>query len=145
MSAGSCDPMFIPAVKANDSQHSAAVVLLRALHNKYSELDDFDADVVRRIIHEFNESNEYPTAFSILNEIKKILAHYQGCVLSNELDDIACSMGHEIVRLSLIHCEYNPIELIRAQVKGKVAKNNSASKWWTSKDSLRDIGFGIKM
>lgn len=49
---------------------------------KCSELDDFDADVVRRIIHEFYQRNEYPTAFSILSEIKKKLPHYEGCVRS---------------------------------------------------------------
>jgi len=49
---------------------------------KYSELDDFDADVVRRIVHEFYQRNEYPTAFSILSEIKKKLPHYEGCVRS---------------------------------------------------------------
>lgn len=49
---------------------------------KCSELDDFDADVVRRIVHEFYERNEYPTAFSILSEIKKKLPHYEGCVRS---------------------------------------------------------------
>jgi len=38
---------------------------------KCSELDDFDADVARRIVHEFYERKEYPTAFSILSEIKK--------------------------------------------------------------------------
>lgn len=31
MSAGPRDPLFIPAFMANDSQHSAAVVLLRAI------------------------------------------------------------------------------------------------------------------
>jgi len=38
---------------------------------KCSELDDFDADVVRRIIHEFYQRNENLTAFSILSKIKK--------------------------------------------------------------------------
>jgi len=45
-----------------------------------------------------------------------------------ELDEIASSMGHEVVRLPPYHCQYNPIELIWAQVKGKVATNNSTFK-----------------
>ncbi|KAE9521640.1 hypothetical protein AGLY_017936 [Aphis glycines] len=49
---------------------------------KCSELDDFDADVVRWIIHEFHQRNEYPTAFSILSEIKKKLPYFEGCVRS---------------------------------------------------------------
>ncbi|XP_025200882.1 uncharacterized protein LOC112598574 [Melanaphis sacchari] len=45
-----------------------------------------------------------------------------------ELDEIALSMGHEVVRLPLYHCQYNPIELIWAQVKGKVAEQNTSFK-----------------
>jgi transposase len=41
-----------------------------------------------------------------------------------ELDELAASMGHKIVRLPPYHCQYNPIELIWAQVKGKVADRN---------------------
>lgn len=29
-----------------------------------------------------------------------------------ELDEIALSMGHEVIRLPPYHCQYNPIELI---------------------------------
>jgi hypothetical protein len=34
-------------------------------------------------------------------------------------------MGHEVIRLPPYHCQYNPIELIWAQVKAEVAKNNT--------------------
>lgn len=37
-------------------------------------------------------------------------------------------MGHEVVRLPPYHCEYNPIELIWAQVKGQVAAKNFTFK-----------------
>jgi len=33
-----------------------------------------------------------------------------------ELDEIALQIGHEVVRLPPYHCQYNPIELIWAQV-----------------------------
>jgi len=33
-------------------------------------------------------------------------------------------MGHEVVRLPSYHCQYNPIEMIWAQIKGEVAKKN---------------------
>jgi transposase len=39
-----------------------------------------------------------------------------------KLDAVALKMGHEVVRLPPYHCQYNPIELIWAQVKGEVAK-----------------------
>lgn len=45
-----------------------------------------------------------------------------------KLDEVALQMGHEVVRLPPYHCQYNPIELIWAQVKGEVAKKNSTFK-----------------
>jgi hypothetical protein len=40
-------------------------------------------------------------------------------------DKIANLHGHEVLRIPVRHCELNPIELIWAQVKGFVAKNNT--------------------
>lgn len=40
------------------------------------------------------------------------------------VDKIASEHGHRVVRLPPYHCQYNPIELIWAQVKGYVAKRN---------------------
>ena len=40
-------------------------------------------------------------------------------------DNIAHLHGHEVLRTPVRHCELNPIELIWAQVKGFVAKNNT--------------------
>lgn len=45
-----------------------------------------------------------------------------------ELDVLALEMGHEVIRLPPYHCQYNPIELIWAQVKNQVAKNNKTFK-----------------
>ncbi|KAL4153945.1 hypothetical protein QTP88_001778 [Uroleucon formosanum] len=45
-----------------------------------------------------------------------------------ELDQLALEMGHEVIRLPPYHCQYNPIELILAQVKCQVAKNNKTFK-----------------
>lgn len=45
-----------------------------------------------------------------------------------KLDEIAFQMGHEVVRLPPYHCQYNPIELIWAQVKGEVAEKNHTFK-----------------
>jgi len=45
-----------------------------------------------------------------------------------KLDEIALQMGHEVVRLPPYHCQYNPIEMIWAQVKGEVAEKNHSFK-----------------
>ena len=40
-------------------------------------------------------------------------------------DKMASDNGHKVVRLPPYHCQYKPIELIWAQVKGYVAKRNT--------------------
>ena len=44
---------------------------------------------------------------------------------NNELDQLANERGHQIIRLPCYHCQYNPIELVWAQVKREVAKKDS--------------------
>jgi transposase len=56
--------------------------------------------------------------------VKKLIPMYK----RYELDEIALEMGHEVIRLPPYHCQYNPIELILAKVKGEVAKNNNTFK-----------------
>jgi transposase len=45
-----------------------------------------------------------------------------------ELDQIANEMGHQVIRLPPYHCQYNPIELIWAKIKGEVASKNNTFK-----------------
>ncbi|XP_066958850.1 uncharacterized protein [Macrobrachium rosenbergii] len=42
-----------------------------------------------------------------------------------KIDEIAAEAGHKIVRIPPYHCQYNPIELIWAQVKSYIAKKNT--------------------
>jgi transposase len=56
--------------------------------------------------------------------VKKLIPMYK----RYELDEIALEMDHEVIRLPPYHCQYNPIELILAKVKGEVAKNNNTFK-----------------
>lgn len=44
------------------------------------------------------------------------------------LDQMALEHGHEVVRLPPYHCQYNPIELVWAQVKNEVATKNNTFK-----------------
>ncbi|KAJ8726338.1 hypothetical protein PYW07_001036 [Mythimna separata] len=44
------------------------------------------------------------------------------------VDEMAAEQGVTILRLPPYHCELNPIELVWAQVKGYVAKNNKTFK-----------------
>jgi len=45
-----------------------------------------------------------------------------------KLDQLTHQMGHEVVRLPPYHCQYNPIELIWAQLNGRLAEENSTFK-----------------
>lgn len=45
-----------------------------------------------------------------------------------ELDELALQFGHQVVRLPPYHCQYNPIELVWAQVKREVAEKNKTFK-----------------
>ncbi len=44
------------------------------------------------------------------------------------VDEVAAAAGHRVLRLPPRHCELNPIELIWAQIKGYVARNNTSFK-----------------
>jgi transposase len=56
-------------------------------------------------------------------------------------DKIANLHGHEVIRTLVRHCELNPIELIWAQVKGFVAKNNTPFRLKDVKE-LTYVAFG---
>jgi len=56
--------------------------------------------------------------------VKQLISTYK----RYELDEIALEKGHEVIRLPPYNCQYNPIELIWAQVKGEVAKKNNTFK-----------------
>lgn len=45
-----------------------------------------------------------------------------------EFDQIALKLGHEVLRLSPYHCQYNSIKLIWAQVKPEVVTKNISFK-----------------
>lgn len=44
------------------------------------------------------------------------------------VDEMARARNHMVLRLPPYHCEFNPIELIWAQIKGEVARNNTTFK-----------------
>ena len=44
------------------------------------------------------------------------------------VDEMAKEHGHLVLRLPPYHCEFNPIELIWAQIKGEVARKNTTFK-----------------
>jgi len=57
-------------------------------------------------------------SFETLGELRERVKHLKPKDKRYELDEIALQMGHDVIRLPSYHCQYNPIELIWAQVKG---------------------------
>lgn len=54
------------------------------------------------------------------------------------IDEMAASRKISVLRLPPYHCELNPIELIWAQVKGEVRRNNTTYKMSELKNLLTD-------
>jgi len=59
-------------------------------------------------------------------QLKELVARHINAADTNYVcDKMASEHGHRVVRLPPYHCQYNPIELIWAQLKGYVAKRNT--------------------
>ncbi|VVC41363.1 Ribonuclease H-like domain [Cinara cedri] len=58
---------------------------------------------------------------SWLTELEKKVKMAKSREKRYQLDELAYQMGHEVIRLPPYHCQYNPNELIWAQVKGEIA------------------------
>ena len=57
-----------------------------------------------------------------------VTRHITAADTSYVIDKTASEHGHTVVRLPPYHCQYNPIELIWAQLKGYVSKRNTFKK-----------------
>ncbi|GBL81144.1 hypothetical protein AVEN_83195-1 [Araneus ventricosus] len=66
---------------------------------------------------------------SVRSRRKKLLDdHVKHKFDGYRIDKIASETGHKVLRLPPYHCELNPIELIWAQVKGYIARQNQTFK-----------------
>jgi transposase len=64
----------------------------------------------------------------VIATLLKLVASVKDIYETRVIDDMAAAKGITILRLPPYHCELNPIELIWAQVKGYVARNNKNFK-----------------
>lgn len=65
----------------------------------------------------------YPPS-SLKGELLGIVKEHKPRFKTYVLDEIARERGHRVIRLPPYHCEFNPIELIWAQIKNRVASEN---------------------
>lgn len=61
-------------------------------------------------------------------ELVRIARQHKQAHTKFVVDEMAKERGHVILRLPPYHCELNPIELIWAQIKNEVARNNTTFK-----------------
>lgn len=100
-------------VMDNASYHSH---LLEKVPNTSTKKAEMQAWLQRQdIVYE-----EYMTKAELLEIIKRNKPPNPTYVI----DELAENAGHKVVRLPPYHCHFNSIELIWAQVKGYVARNN---------------------
>lgn len=59
-------------------------------------------------------------------KITDLVQQYKPCKVPHEIDNLAHENGQTVLRIRLYHCQINPIELIWALVKEKVAKENTS-------------------
>lgn len=71
-------------------------------------------------------------------ELDKLIQENKSRFPEYVIDNLAAENGHTVVRLPPYHCEFNPEELIWAQVKGNVARRNSAFNITTVKTLLEE-------
>ncbi|XP_011410263.1 PREDICTED: uncharacterized protein LOC105316780 [Amphimedon queenslandica] len=71
-----------------------------------------------------NKSIPFP-AGSTKKALYIIIKQHKSKYLQYAIDEMAKSAGYEVVRLPVGHCELNPIEMARSQVKGYAKTHNT--------------------
>jgi len=104
-------------VMDNASYHSA-------LLEDYPKSNSRKADVQQWLREKNIDFSPVETLDELRAKVKLAMPH--GKIY--KLDQLTHQMGHEVVRLPPYHCQYNPIELIWEQFKGRVAEKNSTFK-----------------
>ena len=98
----------------NASYHSRELNRAPTSNSKKHEMQEW----LREKKIPFDERMVKPTLYEIIKLHKPQFKSY-------EIDKLAETFGHTVIRLPPYHCEFNPIELIWAQVKDYIRKNNT--------------------
>ena len=115
---------FLPYLPAQ----SVIVMDNASYHSKLLDKAPTSCSKKADIISWLNNKNIPHTSSQTRPELLDLVRLHKGNVKNYELDSIAREKGHKVVRLPPYHCQYNPIELVWAQVKGYVAERNTTFK-----------------
>ncbi|KAE9543577.1 hypothetical protein AGLY_002377 [Aphis glycines] len=114
---------FIELLNNLEEPNGQCVISLQ-VGRKYPKSNWKKADVQKWLTEKYIEFNPFETIPELHQKIKALIPRGKQYLL----DQIALENGHEVIRLPPYHCQYNPIELIWAQVKSQVAKKNNTFK-----------------
>jgi transposase len=79
----------------------------------------------KMMICEWLQRNEIPFENALRkSELLEIVKKNSDGTRKYEIDELAKERGHKVIRQPPYHCHFNPIELIWANIKGKVASRN---------------------
>ena len=92
--------------------------------NKALSSNSRKGDIIKWLI----DNNIQHDASHTRAELLQLVKQHKHNLLRYEIDDLAVANGHKVLRLSPNYCQFNPIELIWAQVKDKIKRKNSNSE-----------------
>ena len=101
----------------NASYHSVKAEKIPTSNTNKPEMQEW----LRKNNVEFSAKLKKKELYTLIKQVKPRFQKYR-------IDEIAKKWGHEILRLPPYHCDLNPEELIWAQVKSYVARNNKTFK-----------------
>jgi len=123
----------------NNLEEPCVIVMDNASYHSVLSVDYPKSNAIKSSVQQWLRENGVDfSPLQTLSELREIVKSLIPKEKKYELDEIALQMGHEVVRLPPYHCQYNPIELIWAQVKGEVAKNNTTFKFADVEKLLND-------
>ena len=73
-----------------------------------------------------NPSDVRVELYELVKLCKKVYQRY-------EIDELAAASGHQVLRLPPYYCQFNPIELVWAQVKEGIKKKNSNDRQYVKR------------
>jgi len=115
----------------NKLEEPFVIVMDNASYNSVLSINYSKSNAIKSSVQQW--LREKGVDFSPLETLSELRERVKSLILREklyELYEIVLQMGHKVVRLPLYHCQYNHIEILWAQVKGVVAKNNTTFKFY---------------
>ncbi|KAH7940891.1 hypothetical protein HPB49_007601 [Dermacentor silvarum] len=143
MDAASFQKWFVEQLLPNIKPHSVTVMDNSSYHS--AQVEKVLSLSSRKVnIERWLKSKSIPFSDDQLkSELLQLVKQNKHMFLAYQIDTLASTAGHEVVRLPPYYCELNPIELMWSQVKGYVASTNTAFKVDSAEKLLLEAIAGV--